>query len=363
MKNYPNLKYKLITNVNGLDINVLENTVKKKDNNTIIMLHGFPEISYSFRYLIELFTKKGYYCIAPDQRGYGKTRCINSENLNSYSVLNLSKDIICLMDKLGITKFHIIGHDFGSYIASYISILYPKYILSLTLMSMPFAGIPEKKNINSLYILNKKLAKFKKKHYQYYFSSIQASNNILNCKQGLKKFLRGYYYFKSNDYKKNKPFKLNNSSVREISKMPEYYIMQLHLGMSQTIKKFMPTVDEINNCQWLDQNDLEVYVRNFTKSGFRKALYWYKVMLSDKEKLKIINLSLPKSITIPAIFIAGKADWGIYQKPGDLEKMESRFFKNYYGTKLIVKAGHWVQQEQPLSTFKEIIHFYNILKN
>ena len=80
-------------------------------------------------------------------------------------------------------------------------------------------------------------------------------------------------------------------------------------------------------------------------------------MLSKKEKLKIIKLNLPKFISIPSIFISGSADWGIYQKPGDLEKMENAFLKNYYGRYIIKKAGHWVQQEQPYKTFELILKF------
>ena len=80
-------------------------------------------------------------------------------------------------------------------------------------------------------------------------------------------------------------------------------------------------------------------------------------MLSKKEKLKIIKLNLPRSIYIPSIFISGNADWGIFQKPGDLEKMENIFFKNYFGRFIIQEAGHWVQQEQPNKTFEIIINF------
>ena len=81
-------------------------------------------------------------------------------------------------------------------------------------------------------------------------------------------------------------------------------------------------------------------------------------MLSRKEKLKIIRLNLPRYTSIPSIFISGSADWGIYQKPGDLENMESFFFKNYFGRIIIDKAGHWVQQERPNETFNAIINFF-----
>ncbi len=359
MINNYKIKSRIIKNVNGLNIRILENNVKKKSRNIILLLHGFPEISYSYRYIMLLFEKVGYYCIAPDQRGYGKTESKGKETLNAFSVINLAKDMSCLMEKLNIDKFHLIGHDFGAYVSSYLSLLYQKNILSLTLMSMPFPGPPLLKNISKFSEMNKKLAllKPKRKHYQYYFSSYGADANMMKCKQGLKDFLRSYFYFKSYDYRGNNPFKLKNFTAKEISKMPEYYIMKLNLGMAQTVKKYSPTNIEIAKCSWLNEIDLTYYFKNYLKSGIKKPLSWYKVMLSKKEKLKIIKLNLPKSIYIPSIFISGSADWGMYQKPGDLEKMENIFLKNYYGRFIVKQAGHWVQQEQPSKTFDFIFKF------
>ena len=359
MINNYNLNSRIIKNVNGLNIHVLENNVKIKTKNVILLLHGFPEISFSYRYIMLLFENAGYYCIAPDQRGYGQTVSTSKETLNSFSVLNLAKDMSSLMERLSIDRYHLIGHDFGAYISSYLCLLNQKNILSLTLMSMPFAGPPMLKNINNLSEINKNLALLnpRRKHYQYYFSSYGAVNNIMNCKQGLKNFLRSYFYFKSFDYKGNKPFKLKNFKAEEISKMPEYYIMKLNLGMSQTVKKYSPSKIEVSRCMWLNNNDLKYYVKNYLKSGIKKPLSWYKVMLSKKEKLRIIKLKLPKSIYIPSIFISGSTDWGMYQKPGDLEKMENTFLKNYFGRFIIKQAGHWVQQEQPNRTFELIIKF------
>ena len=61
---------------------------------------------------------------------------------------------------------------------------------------------------------------------------------------------------------------------------------------------------------------------------------------------------------MPSIYLSGEADWGTFQKPGEKEKMESIFFNNFFGTKLIKKAGHWVQQEQPFMTYNTIMKFY-----
>ncbi len=359
MINNYKIRSKVIKSVNGLNLHILENNVKVKSNNVILLLHGFPEISFSYRYIMLLFEKAGFYCIAPDQRGYGQTQSRGRETLNSFSVLNLARDMSCLMQKLNIGKYHLIGHDFGAYVSSYLCLLNSKNILSLTLMSMPFSGPPILKNINKMLKMNQKLALLepKRKHYQYYFSSYGAAKNMMECKQGLKKFLRSYFYFKSYDYKGNNPFKLKSFTAKELSKMPEYYIMKFNLGMAQTVKKYSPTKLQVSKCNWLNEVDLGYYVKNYLDSGIKNPLSWYRVMLSQKEKLRIIKLNLTKSIYIPSIFISGSADWGMYQKPGDLEKMENVFLKNYYGRFIVKRAGHWVQQEQPNETFNLIIKF------
>lgn len=351
-----------IKNINGLDIHFIETRVRKTKNNSIILLHGFPELSYSFRHLMYLLAKKGYYCVAPDQRGFGKTISKKKDTLSKFNVLNLTKDVYEFAKKINIVKFHLVGHDFGSYVCSYFAILYPNSLYSLTIMSMPFSGPITNKNLYKLDKLNKELNKLKpkKKHYQYYFSSKNANANIMNCEQGLKNFFRAYFHFKSYDYRLNKPFVLKSFSAKEVSKMPEYYIMKYNLGISQTVKNYMPSEKEIKNCSWLKNKDLEYYVKNFKIRGIKEPLKWYKAMLNNKENLKIIELKLPKSINIPSIFIAGEADWGIYQKPGELKKMETNFFSNYFGTKIIKEAGHWVQQEKPKETYNCII---NLIKS
>ena len=90
------IKGKIIKSINGLNYFYLQSGVlNKKKSNVILFLHGFPELSYSYRYLMEYFTNAGYFCISPDQRGYGKTKLAKSskDKVNNYSILNLTKDI------------------------------------------------------------------------------------------------------------------------------------------------------------------------------------------------------------------------------------------------------------------------------
>ena len=353
---------RIIAGINGLNYFITySGKINKKKSNVILFLHGFPELAYSYRYLLKYFAKEGYYCIAPDQRGYGKTKTINdSKNIvTHYSIFNLTKDIYSLLFNLGIMKVHIVGHDFGSYVAGYFTLLYPNYVKSIAIMSMPFSAGTDDKVKFDIRKINKNLKSLRpaKKHYQVYFSGKTANKNMTYCKQGVFNFLRAYYHFKSYDYEKNKPHELINSSLSQLTKMPEYYIMSNNLGMAQTVKKYMPSQSQIKKCLWLSDNDLKVYADSFIKNSFQGPLNWYKMMLSKKENKNIKNLSLPNYITLPCIFLAGKADWGIYQKPWQLNNMK-KLFKNFYGTTIIENAGHWVQQEQPKKTFEAINNFY-----
>ena len=77
---------------------------------------------------MDYFSKDGYFCITPDQRGYGNTKLIENkkDKVSNYSILNLTKDIYYFLNKLGISKINIVGHDFGSYVASYFFIALSK---------------------------------------------------------------------------------------------------------------------------------------------------------------------------------------------------------------------------------------------
>ena len=261
---------RIIKDVNGLDMYMLTSDSKSGiQDNFVLLLHGFPELSYSFRHLIHGLSKKGIYCIAPDQRGYGQTVFINKkkeQKLKRFSVINLVKDIDILLKKLNIKKVNIVGHDFGAYVASYFTLIHTNKVKSLTIMSMPFAGAPDMKmEKNSLNFINKNLQKLKpkRKHYQVYFSSPSASKNMENSEIGLTKFLRNYFFYKSHNYVFNKPFKIKNYDPKILAQMPEYYIMKNNLGMSETVKDIFPkTKKEKNFFNWMKSSDLKVFTKN-----------------------------------------------------------------------------------------------------
>ena len=165
-----------------------------------------------------------------------------------------------------------------------------------------------------------------------------------DCPQGVHAFLRAYFRHKSADWAGNRPFRLAAWSA-ELARMPTYYIMDRDRTMAETAAEEMPGEEETAACRWLPDVELAVYAREYERNGFQGGLQWYRCRTSgrfDREH----ELFSGRRIEVPACFIAGAADWGIYQAPGALEAMEAHA-ADWAGTWLVDGAGHWVQQEQP----------------
>ena len=178
----------------------------------------------------------------------------------------------------------------------------------------------------------------------------------MDSEKGLPDFIRAYYHYKSADWKENKPFPLCSWTAEQLSKMPTYYIMDLDDTMPEAVGKHMPTSEEINSCKWLTEEELKVYVSEYGRTGFQGGLNWYRSGGSSGNRG---NLKLFSGMKIekPAMFVAGRQDWGIYQRPGAINKMKNDVCTNMGEIQLVDNAGHWVQQEQPESVLKLLLDF------
>ena len=185
-----------------------------------------------------------------------------------------------------------------------------------------------------------------RKHYQKYFASREANENMWHAPQGVHAFLRAYYHMKSADWKQNTPFPLKARTATEWAKLPGYYVMDLTKGMAETVASEMPSVAEISACKWLTEDELRVYSGEYQRTGFQGGLEEYRVRFIDKYRAEL-QLFSGRTIDVPSAFIAGKSDWGVYQNPGDFEKMQQAVCTRMVGMYLVDGAGHWVQQEQP----------------
>jgi pimeloyl-ACP methyl ester carboxylesterase len=192
-----------------------------------------------------------------------------------------------------------------------------------------------------------------RKHYQRYYQTREANTNIWKPPQGVHAFLRAYYHMKSADWKHNDPRPLATRTATEWAKLPRYYIMDLDKGMAEQVAPEMPSAAEIATNRWLPDAELRVYADEYTRTGFQGGLNGYRGNPGNDD----LQLFAGKKLDVPSSFISGKQDWGNYQNPGLLERLERNVTSNYRGTHLIDGAGHWVQQEQPEALTNLLLDF------
>ena len=362
------IRSRFVENANGLNMHFLEAGFTPNNNRPcILLLHGFPELAYSWRKVMKPIAEAGFHVIAPDQRGYGLTTGWSSDyngDLKPFQFTNLVADILGLLEGLEIQSVHsVIGHDFGSPIASYCALIRPDIFKSVVLMSAPFAGsssvlFGSKRNQATGLDINTQLAALKRsrKHYQWYYSSPEANDNMQYCPQGIHNFMRAYYHHKSADWAGNTPILLSSWTAEELAQMPTYYIMDIYQGMAETVAKEMPSDNDIALCEWLTECELKVYSDTYAQTGFQGGFQWYRCVTSG-QNTQSLKLFSGLTINQPSLFVAGNKDWGVYEKPGDLEQMQNQACTNIRGCHFVDGAGHWVQQEQPNKLVQHLIPF------
>ena len=140
------IRARTVEGVNGMDVQVLEAGSEQPTKGSLLLLHGFPELAYSWRKVMLPLADAGYHVIAPDQRGYGGTTGWDARydgDLAASRPLNLVQDALTLLHALGLHEVAaVIGHDFGSSVAAWCALTRPDVFKSVVMMSSPFAGPP-----------------------------------------------------------------------------------------------------------------------------------------------------------------------------------------------------------------------------
>ena len=369
------LRSRHITNVNGLTVHILEAGYETPGGPAVLLLHGFPELAYSWRKVMPTLAAAGYHVIAPDQRGYGRTLGWDDSydaDPDPFRILNMTRDAIGLVYALGHRSVAmVVGHDAGAPVASWSALIRPDIFRSVTIMSSPFDGppslpfdtangAPPPRPAITDDELDADLAKLKppRKYYQNYQRTRGANDDMLHAPQGLHAFFRAYYFFKSADYKGNNPHPLKARTAEEMAQIPNYYVMEKDKGMAATVAPFMPSGDYISNCKWLTEAEVDVYATEYGRTGFTGALQGYRVRRSsDPKSVADMRTFSGRAIDVPSQFVAGKSDWGVYQTPGAVDEMRMSACSHMVGFHLLDGAGHWVQQEQPEQVSALLIQF------
>jgi pimeloyl-ACP methyl ester carboxylesterase len=355
----PGIRRRTIDNGHGLAIRVYEAGHATPGRPAVLLLHGFPETAYSWRKTMLPLADAGYHVIAPDQRGYGHTTGWDGRydgDFSSFRTHAFARDALGVLTAMGLSSVAaVVGHDFGAMVAAYCALTRPDVFRSLVMMSFPFDGpppaLPDALDAPAGArppSLDAQLAALPRprKDSMAYFSTPQANDDMWHAPQGLPDFLRAYYHVKSADWPHNHPHPLATGTAAELATLPTYYIMDRSLGMAETVAPHMPSPARVSANAWLTDEELSVYADAFRRTGFQGGLNWFRCHAGPIGQSEIALFS-GRSIDVPALYIAGVADWGSYRKPGALERMRTTTCTRMRGVHFIEGAGHWVQQEQP----------------
>jgi pimeloyl-ACP methyl ester carboxylesterase len=365
----PGVRSRFVRGINSLRMHVLEAGFAQSGAPCVLLLHGFPELAFSWRKVMPALAAAGFHVVAPDQRGYGRTTGWSEEydaELAPFRMLNLVRDALELVFALGHRSVAaVVGHDFGASVAAWCALARPDVFQRVALMSAPFTGPPvlpfgmasDAESPPPGPDIHASLARLDppRMHYQWYFSTRQANADMHRPPQGLHAFLRAYYHIKSADWPANRPFPLEAWRAEELAKLPPYYVMDLRRTMPESVAAEMPPPAEVSTCAWLPDPDLDVYASEFARTGFQGGLNWYRCRTSGRDEAEL-GVFVGRTIDVPAVFIAGACDWGIHQVPGAMARMRRIACTRMDDARLIPDAGHWVQQERPEAVAALLLH-------
>jgi len=318
----------------------------------VLLVHGFPEISYSWRHQLPALAKAGYRVVAYDQRGYGLSS--KYANLEAYRIHQLVEDAVGLVQALGEESAIIVGHDWGAAVAWSAAWLRPDIFKAVAGLSVPFGGrgiIPLPGSpFGELEPdpLHEALAGPGQDFYQTHFGKIDGA--IAEMETDVRGWLRGAVLSLSGDGLR--PTGMDFAAMDPIDLIRGSALCIAH---GEQMKDRFFDIPSLPN--WFNENDLDAYTTAFEGSGFVGPLMYYKNLNADWEDLASMGDS---PLQVPATLILGDLDicygWGQEAISRAPERIP-----NYRGTHLLGGCGHWTQQERPEDVNRLLIEFFNSL--
>lgn len=296
----------------------------------VVLCHGFPESWYSWRHQLQALAEAGFHAVAPDMRGYGQTD--RPEAIDQYTLLHLTGDIVGLLDALNTEKAVIAGHDWGAPVAWHCALLRPDRFRAVIGLSVPFW--PRYPIRPTTHMPQTDDAIF----YQLYFQSPGVAEAELE--RDVRRSIRSILVSASGD-----------APRRENSGSPSPGV-----GMVPRQGDFLSRLpDPASLPPWLTDADVDFYVKEFTRTGFRGGLNWYRNIDRSWELLASFAGSC---VQIPALYIAGDRDLVVaFRGMEQIIANLAHFVPQLRGTLMLPGCGHWTQQERPREVNKAMLDF------
>ena len=238
------VRSRFVPDINGLRMHLLEAGFEAAGRPCVLLLHGFPELAYSWRKVMPLLAAAGFHVVAPDLRGYGRTTGWHADydvdgDLQPFRMLNAVRDALGLVSALGYRSVAaVVGHDFGSPVAAWCALVRPDVFRSVALMSAPFAGPPAlpfntanspRQTAASAANIHEALATLDRprKHYQWYYSTRPANADMWHCSRACTRSCAPITTTRAPTGRATSRSSLQGWTADELAKMPTYYIMDL----------------------------------------------------------------------------------------------------------------------------------------
>jgi pimeloyl-ACP methyl ester carboxylesterase len=301
---------------NGINMHIAE----AGEGPLVLLLHGFPELWYSWRHQLPALAAAGYHSVAPDVRGYGRTDAPAA--IESYNMLNHTADIVGILDALGERTAVVVGHDWGAPIAWHCALLYPHRFPAVVALSVPYiprASAPPTQLLKQVFADTF--------FYILYFQEPDVAEAELEADVG--RSLRLLLYSASGDGPRG-----------------------AGLARKPRDAKFLDGMQEPDRLPaWLTEADLDYFTSEFERTGFRGGLNRYRNMDRDWEELP--QLAGAK-VQQPALFITGDRDPVLTFTSSDAMKASVPDLRDAL---ILPGCGHWTQQERPAEVSAALVEF------
>jgi pimeloyl-ACP methyl ester carboxylesterase len=313
-----------LVDTNGVQLRTVE--AGDRGAPVVLLAHGFPELSYSWRHQIPALAAAGYHVLAPDQRGYGGST--RPSAIEDYDIHALSGDLIGLLDDVDAEQAVLVGHDWGAMVAWNTPLLHPERIAGVVGMSVPPVPRPQApptKIWRQLFGKNF--------FYILYFQEPGVADADLgrDARETMRRVIGG-------------PRRPGDRGARErmLAPGPEGWVDRLP--------------DPAALPDWISQDELDHYIAEFTRTGFTGGLNWYRNF--DRNWERSAHIADAK-VTVPAMFISGTADpvLGFTRRDRATEVVAGD-----YREVMVDGAGHWVQQERPEQVNEVLLDFLSGLE-
>ena len=274
----------------------------------VVLLHGFPELAYSWRHQLPALADAGYRAIAPDQRGYGKTDCPPA--VSDYSIEELIADIKGFLDTLGLASATFVGHDWGALLLWQMALMTPEQIDGLVILNIPFLPRPP---VNPITLFRQRFGD------DFYIVNFQDSD------EADKAFAADPKHFFDVMMRKGQ-------ITREVFDQlpPEMKSLSLLAVMDRQQSGGEPLLSDAERDYFADA---------FAASGFTGPINWYRNWKHNWESLE----GFDQTVRIPTLFIGARDD--VLISPSYIEAMKPHV--SDLEIHMLEPCGHWSQQERP----------------